>query len=120
MLTALLAIVACTRDGTQQTAAPQTQAPLSHPCEELAEAALDLIEDLLDAIDALPVAELLDAEQPPGELQQLERLGDDIDRRGAELDCDPVQLRRTVAEQTADLNPESRAAELLLELLRGG
>jgi hypothetical protein len=88
-------------------------------CDGLVDAGTELVEAYADLLEDVRVEDLADGEPIP-ELDELERVGDELDASVARLGCDPADLNRRIAAAVEDLATDSPAAAVLLEVVRSG
>jgi hypothetical protein len=100
--------------GTTTTTIDPVQA-----CREVAEDLAALLADVLDELDELDAATFSDRALWPEDLLRLETIGVELDRRAADLGCDPGTLQADALAEVADREPDSLLSRWLLEVLRG-
>jgi hypothetical protein len=88
-------------------------------CREVAEDLAALLADVLDELDELDAATFSERALWPEDLLRLETVGVELDRRAAELGCDPGTLQAEALAAVAGREPESLLSRWLLEVLRG-
>ena len=99
--------------------ATTTTFDVARACGDLAAEAGDLLEDLIAALERVDAADLLDRARWPDELVALEALGATFDGRAIDLGCDLGAIQSVALARLADVQPDGRIVEFLLELLTG-
>lgn len=115
----LVVMVATTAACTSEKALPE---PVEvETCEGLEDVGVQLVEVWIDVVDQLPFDDIM-TEPPPPEIQELGRIGGDLDQRAARLGCDVAALNAAIRERVAaeELDPETPVGEMLLEMIGEG
>jgi hypothetical protein len=93
-------------------------------CEGVADAAIDLLQETIDALGDLSAEELasLDSEEPPEAFADLEAEGEALEARATELGCSDEEMGRFVADRIDDLDvaADNIIGQFILEGLRSG
>ena len=93
-------------------------------CEELADEAIDLIQALIDDVDAeLGNASFEDLAATGGDLPAVEEYEEQaaaLDERGEELGCTDAQIQELVAERSDQLRSESVVGQLIIDSIESG
>jgi hypothetical protein len=106
-------VTACTGDEEiPEPAAAET-------CDGLVDVGSQLVRAYARLFEQVRVEDLADGTEIP-ELDELERVGDELDASVARLGCDPADLNRRISAEVGDLAAESPAASVLLEVVRRG
>lgn len=88
-------------------------------CDDLAQAGLDLIQDVLNELDDMSLEELIElGDEEPEAFQNLEAEGQALDTRATELSCDEDALSAFVASNVSDLEASGPVSELILEQIK--
>jgi hypothetical protein len=88
-------------------------------CREVAEELATLLSDVLEELDVLDARTFSDRALWPEDLLLLETAGVELDRKAAELGCDPGTLQAAALAAVAGEEPESLLSRWLMELLLG-
>ncbi|HEY5727377.1 MAG TPA: hypothetical protein VIV08_02075 [Acidimicrobiia bacterium] len=112
-LAVVLTLPACTADEE----IPEPAAAES--CDSLVDVGAQLVRAYARLFEQVRVEDLADGTEIP-ELDELERVGDELDASVARLGCDPADLNTRIAAEVGDLAAESPAASVLLEVVRRG
>jgi hypothetical protein len=123
----LLFLAACSSGGMAPITAvtsttPVSTTPTTDPgadCRRLAEDAVAYLEDVVAELENVTSSQLADRTQWPDALTGLETRGEELDRRGDELGCDPGAVQQEVVLRAAALEAQGPVARLLLDLLLG-
>lgn len=89
----------------------------SAACDDLADEAVDLVGDLATLLEEVPYEQLLDRSLWPDDLIAIEERGAALEAEAAASECDPLVIRRAVAEAAENMEAEAATAVLLLDLL---
>lgn len=90
----------------------------ANSCEDLADVTINLMQDAIDAMEGLELADFLemsDTGEMPEELTQLEDAGAQIEQRAEELNCSAEDAQRLVCERIDSLHAEGEIAQMILE-----
>ncbi len=112
-LAVVLTLPSCTADEE----IPEPAAAES--CDSLVDVGTQLVRAYARLFEQVRVEDLADGTEIP-ELDELERVGDELDASVARLGCDPADLNTRIAAEVGDLAAESPAASVLLEVVRRG
>jgi hypothetical protein len=113
VLALAVTVTACTGDEEiPEPAAAET-------CDGLVDVGSQLVRAYARLFEQVRVEDLADGTEIP-ELDELERVGDELDASVARLGCDPADLNRRISAEVGDLAAESPAASVLLEVVRRG
>jgi hypothetical protein len=113
VLALAVTVTACTGDEEiPEPAAAET-------CDGLVDVGSQLVRAYARLFEQVRVEDLADGTEIP-ELDELERVGDELDASVARLGCDPADLNSRIAAEVGDLAAESPAASVLLEVVRRG
>lgn len=123
----VLLVAACSGGGTVPTipavsTTPVSTTPTTDPgadCRRLAEDAVAYLDEVVAELEKVTPAQLADRGQWPEALAGLEARGEELDRRGDELGCDPGAVQQEVLVRAAVLDARGPVARLLLDLLLG-
>lgn len=97
---------------------PEVEAPETvETCDGLVDVGEQLIRAYVQVLERTDVGELV-AETPNENLDELRRIGDELDVRAAGLGCDAADLQAAVVAATDDLEPTTPNVEMLLDVLR--
>ena len=115
----VLLLVGCGTDGASPTTIDVTAVS---SCAGLADAGIDLLQDTIDALEALDDDELaaLDGQDEPEEFEIFEVRGDAHERRAGELGCSPEERARLLAERVDRLEATTVLGQLIIEGARAG
>ena len=110
-------LAACTPDPIEVEVLPEE----AQSCDDLIPTGEALAVQLLAALEAAPL-DVITGDQPAeGDLAELLAKGEEFDVRSVALECDPVALNAAIMERVGDdLEPNSLAGSILLEIMRGG
>lgn len=89
-----------------------------HDCRRLAEDAYEYLEEVVEELQGVTVAQLEDRAQWPEALVEFEARGEELDRRAAEHDCDRGAVQQEVLVRASALQATGIGG-LLLDLLLG-
>lgn len=112
-----LAAVACGGDDEDDNA-PVTVAN-AETCEQLMDAFIPVMQDLLDAVSDMSMADLMSDEEPEF-LADFEDRMDEIGDKSDELDCQDDELQELLMERADQLTASGAVGELFLEAIRDG
>jgi len=110
-------LAACTPDPIAVEVLPEE----AQSCDDLIPTGEALAVQLLAALEAAPL-DVITGDQPAeGDLAELLDKGEEFDVRSQALQCDPIALNAAIMERVGDdLEPNSLAGSILLEIMRGG
>jgi len=110
-------LAACTPDPIEVEVLPEE----AQSCDDLIPTGEALAVQLLAALEAAPLDVITGDEPAEGDLAVLLSKGEEFDARSDALDCDPAELNAAIMEKVGDdLEPNSLAGAILLEIMRGG
>lgn len=99
----------------------EVQPEEAQSCDDLVPTGEALAVQLLAALEAAPLDVITGDVPAQGDLGNLLAKGAEFDRRAAILECDPDELNAQIMERVGDdLEPNSLAGSILLEIMRGG
>lgn len=111
------ALAACSPDPIEVEVQPER----AQTCDDLIPTGEALAVQLLAALELAPLDVLTGDEPATGELGDLLDKGEQFDTRSDALGCDPAELNAAIMERVgSDLEPNSLAGFILLEIMRGG
>lgn len=117
LVMAALVVSACSPDPIEVVVEPER----AQTCEDLIPTGEALAVQLLAALELVPLDVLTGDEPASGDLAALFAKGEEFDSRSAALGCDPTELNVAIMERVGDdLDPNSLAGVILLEIMRGG
>lgn len=108
----LAAIAGCTGDTVPEPAEVED-------CDGLVEVGAQLVRAYADLLDEVRVDDFADGEPIAG-LDELERIGGELDASVTRLGCDASDLNRQISADVGNLITESPAGSVLLEVVRRG
>lgn len=126
-LALVLLVAACdgggatTTSGATTSSAPIVTTPTTDPgedCRRLAGDAYEYLAAVVEELSGVSVEQLNDRGQWSEALVRFEAQGEELDRRAAELGCDPGTVQQEVLVRASAL-PASGLGRLLLDLLLG-
>ncbi|MBA2336284.1 MAG: hypothetical protein H0V96_00730 [Acidimicrobiia bacterium] len=88
-------------------------------CDGLVEVGSQLVRAYADLLDEVRIDDFVDGEPIAG-LDELERIGGELDASVTRLGCDAADLNRRISAEVGDLITESPAGSVLLEVVRRG
>ncbi len=92
-------------------------------CEGLAVAGIAMLQETIDIIDNMDIADLIalgESDETPEVFADLESRGDELEARADELGCSDEQIATLMAERAGDLSSDSDFGRLILEGVRSG
>ena len=89
-------------------------------CDEVADEAVGLVQGVVDAADAMSLADMRAQEGPPDYVQRLDEQGERLEQAAVELDCTDQELRDLIAERAEQLDSNGPVGEMVIEAVRGG
>jgi hypothetical protein len=117
----VMAGAACDGNGGETTTLPtgstSSTTAATEVCADLADEAVDLIEDMVEELENVSYEQLVDRAQWPDDLVSLEERGSAIDAEAVAAGCDPGPIQRAVADAIAQVDAEGGVSELLVELI---
>lgn len=113
VLVLVLTVAACTGDENVPEPAEVED------CDGLVEVGAQLVRAYARLLDQVRIDDFADG-RPIPELDELERIGGELDASVARLGCDPADLNRRIAAEVDDLVTDSPAGSVLLEVVRRG
>lgn len=87
-------------------------------CEQLADAFMPLMQEVLDSLSELSMADLMAMEEDPEVLDQFEDRLDEVSEKSSELNCDSDEMAALLGARMDQLTATGPVAELVLELIR--
>ena len=112
-----LGLPACTPDPIAVEVLPEE----AQSCDDLIPTGEALAVQLLAALEAAPLDVITGDEPATGDLAELLGKGAEFDERVEALECDPTELNTAIMERVGDdLEPNSLAGSILLEIMQGG
>lgn len=112
-----LIVSACSPDPIEVVVEPER----AQTCDDLIPTGEALAVQLLAALELVPLDVLTGDEPATGDLADLLAKGGEFDSRSDALACDPTELNASIMERVGDdLDPNSLAGVILLEIMRGG
>jgi hypothetical protein len=88
-------------------------------CDDLAEAGLTLIQDVLNELDDMSIEDLVElGDEEPEAFLNLEAEGEALDTKATELGCEEDELSAFVASNVDDLEADGPVSELILEQIK--
>ncbi|NND04630.1 MAG: hypothetical protein HKN91_17790 [Acidimicrobiia bacterium] len=110
-------LAACSPDPIEVEVLPEE----AQSCDDLIPTGEALAVQLLAALEAAPL-DVITGDQPAeGDLAELLSKGEEFDVRSDALECDPAVLNAAIMERVGDdLEPNSLAGAILLEIMRNG
>lgn len=85
-------------------------------CDDLVDAGIDLIQDVLDELSDLDLADIEAlGNEPPEALNDLEARGQELEERADELGCTDEELSAGLTARVDELEADGPFAELILE-----
>lgn len=110
---AMLMLTACGGSGFDGTIATATT------CEELADAAMNLIQDVLDEVGDMSLSDLAEMQDdPPESIQAIEDLEGDLEAKADEIDCSEEEGMRLMCERLDDLDAGEGLGAVFIEGIR--
>ncbi|MDQ3781479.1 MAG: hypothetical protein M3349_00885 [Actinomycetota bacterium] len=88
-------------------------------CDGLVEVGAQLVRAYADLLDEVRIDDFVDGEPIAG-LDELERIGGELDASVTRLGCEAADLNRQISAEVGDLITESPAGSVLLEVVRRG
>lgn|GEM_PF-2324017 len=88
-------------------------------CDGLVEVGAQLVRAYARLLDQVRIDDFVEGEPIP-ELDELERIGGELDASVTRLGCDPADLNQRIAAEVDDLVTDSPAGSVLLEVVRRG
>jgi len=92
-------------------------------CGEIADAAIDVLQQTIDIVDEMSVDDLVGVGDPgeaPDEIRAIEEAGMALEARALELGCTDEQMSGLMRERAGVLSAESTPGQLVIEGLREG
>ncbi len=88
-------------------------------CDDLVDAGIDLIQEVLDEIGQLDLSDLEAlGDEPPEALEDLDARGQELSDRAEELGCTDEEMRQGLVDNLDKLEADGPFAELVLQGLR--
>jgi hypothetical protein len=88
-------------------------------CDDIVSEGLDMLQDTLDALGDLSLADIENlGDEPPEALADLETRGEELETKADELNCSDEELEASLAGRIDSLEAEGPFAELILEQLQ--
>jgi hypothetical protein len=113
-----LVLVACGGDdeGTDVAAVSVADATT---CEQLVDAFMPLMQEVLDAVSDMTMGELTSGD-PPEVLDDFEERMEEIGAKSDDLNCDDDEVSEMLASRAGELEASGPVGELLLEIITEG
>lgn len=89
-------------------------------CEDVADDAIQVIQDVIDELDALSLEEIAAMEEEPEALADMERRADELQNQANELGCSDAEMEELLNARVGNLEAEGMFGELLIGELEGG
>lgn len=86
-------------------------------CEQVVDAFMPILQDLLNSMSDLTMADLM-SDTPPEPLADFEQRLDEVGNKSDELNCSDAEMASLLNNRVDDLTAEGPVAEFLLELLK--
>lgn len=86
-------------------------------CEELADIGIDLMQEAVDEIDKMDLAEFMElasSEELPPELARFEEVGDALEARAGEIGCSEEEGQRLMCERIDRLSASGEVGKLVV------
>ena len=89
-------------------------------CAELVETGMVFVQDMLDAVSELSLADIgdLGEDELPPAFDELQARSEELESRGDELGCTDDELEAEFARRVGDLEADGPFAQLILEGMR--
>ncbi len=116
----VLVLMACTGESGEADEVPEPErVERVETCDDMVDIGAQLVRAYIRVIEELRL-DSLTGDDPPPELLELEEVGRDIDAKVASLGCDLEALNVRINAEVEGIEPQSPAAQLLLQLVREG
>jgi hypothetical protein len=89
-------------------------------CEDIANDAVALVQDIIDEVDTMSPDELAGLDQDPDFITDFEQKAEELDEEAAAAGCSNEELSQLVAEQSGSLTAESEFGQLFVDLINSG
>lgn len=89
-------------------------------CESVADDAIEVIQEVIDELDALTLEEIAAMEEEPEVIQNMEARADDLQAQANELGCSDAEMEQLLNARVGNLRAEGMFGELLIGELEGG
>lgn len=89
-------------------------------CEGVADDAIQVIQDVINELDALSLEEIAAMEEEPEALADMERRADELQAQANELGCSDAEMEELLNARVGNLEAEGMFGELLIGELEGG
>lgn len=86
-------------------------------CEELADAFMPIMQDVLDAVSEMSMEELTSGEEPEV-LGEFEGRMEEVEAKSNDLSCEDDEMAALLEERVDDLTASGPVAEMVLEAIR--
>lgn len=89
-------------------------------CEDVADLSIDMMQDMLDELSDMTMADFSNSEEPPEALQEFESDSEELQNKADELGCSSEEMQSLLQERTDQLEAEGPIAEMILQQLQEG
>ena len=89
-------------------------------CESVADDAIDVIQEVIDEMDALSLEEIASMEEEPQALQDMERRAEELQDQANDLGCTDAEMETLLNARAGDLTANGMFGELLVDELQSG
>ena len=89
-------------------------------CESVADDAIDVIQEVIDEMDALSLEEIASMEEEPQALQDMERRAEELQDQANDLGCNDAEMETLLNARAGDLTANGMFGELLVDELQSG
>lgn len=89
-------------------------------CESVADDAIDVIQEVIDEMDALSLEEIAAMEEEPQALQDMERRAEELQDQANDLGCSDAEMEQLLNARAGNLTANGMFGELLVDELQSG
>jgi hypothetical protein len=122
LLALTMVVAACGDDDGGGGVGNSTDPATASSCDELADVTINLLQEAIDSVSDLSVADFMDiaatGEMPPA-VERLDTMGNDLEARAGQLGCDDADAQRLVCARIDQLEANSEVADLILAGIAG-
>lgn len=89
-------------------------------CESVADDAIDVIQEVIDEMDALSLEEIASMEEEPQVLQDMEQRAEELQDQANDLGCSDAEMEQLLNARADQLTANGMFGELLVDELQSG
>ena len=122
LLLALTLVTAACGDDDGGGVGNSTDPASANTCDELADVTINLLQDAIDSVSDLSVADFLEIAsggEMPEAVERLDTMGDELETRAGQIGCSDADAQSLVCARIDRLQADSEVADLILQGIAG-